>query len=58
MSSVGLGPVPVSDVAEMLATLLDSQQLGALRQALAAQSANAYPVSSGEHVGRQPEPGG
>lgn len=41
MASVGLGPVGVSEVAEVLATLLDPRQLGALRGALAAQTAAA-----------------
>jgi hypothetical protein len=36
MISAGLGPVPVSDVSELLATLLDPRQLGALRRATAA----------------------
>jgi hypothetical protein len=39
MVSVGLGQVGVSEVAEVLATLLDPRQLGALRGALATQAA-------------------
>ncbi len=42
MVSAGLGPVPVADIAEVLATLLDPRQLGALR--------GAEPVTS------QPDP--
>jgi hypothetical protein len=41
MISAGLGPVPVSDVSELLATVLDPRQLGALRQATAALTARA-----------------
>jgi len=41
MISVGIGPVPVSDVAEILSTLLDPSQIGALRRSLAAQMAAA-----------------
>ena len=39
MISAGLGPVPVSDSAEVLSTLLDPKQTGALRRSLAAQMA-------------------
>ena len=39
MISAGLGPVPVSDIAEVLSTLLDPRQIGALRRSLAAQAA-------------------
>jgi len=39
MASAALGPVPFSDIAEVLATLLDPRQLGALRQSLAASDA-------------------
>ena len=35
MVAAGLGPVPLSDLAEILATLLDPAQLGALRHSLA-----------------------
>ena len=35
MVAAGLGPVPVSDLTEILATLLDPAQLGALRHSLA-----------------------
>jgi hypothetical protein len=38
MVSAGLGPVPASDVSELLATVLDPRQLGALRHATAAPS--------------------
>jgi hypothetical protein len=37
--SIGLGPVEVAEVAELLATLPDPRQLGALRYALARPSA-------------------
>lgn len=39
MASVGLGPVPVSDLTEVLATLLEPRQLGAIRRSLATQPA-------------------
>jgi len=39
MVSAGLGPVPASDIAEVLSTLLDPRQIGALRRSLAAQTA-------------------
>lgn len=39
MVSVGLGPVPVSDLTEVLATLLEPGQLGAIRPSLATQAA-------------------
>jgi Hemerythrin HHE cation binding domain len=41
MISAGLGPVPLSDVSEILATVLDPRQLGALRHATAALTARA-----------------
>lgn len=41
MISAGLGPVPASDVTELLATVLDPRQLGALRHATAALTAGA-----------------
>jgi len=41
MISAGLGPVPASDVSELLATVLDPRQLGALRHATAALTAGA-----------------
>lgn len=41
MISAGLGPVPVSDVGELLATVLDPRQLGALRHGNAALTARA-----------------
>jgi len=37
MVAAGLGPVPLSDLAEILASLLDPAQLGALRQSRAPQ---------------------
>jgi len=36
MVSIGLGPTPVSDTAEILSSLLDPARLGALRHSLAA----------------------
>jgi hypothetical protein len=41
MISAGLGPVPSSDVSELLATVLDPRQLGALRHATAVPTARA-----------------
>jgi hypothetical protein len=41
MISAGLRPVPTSDVSELLATILDPRQLGALRHATAALTARA-----------------
>jgi Hemerythrin HHE cation binding domain len=41
MVSAGLGPVPASDVSELLATVLDPRQLGALRHGNAALTARA-----------------
>jgi hypothetical protein len=41
MVAAGLGPVPASDVSELLATVLDPRQLGALRHATAALTARA-----------------
>jgi hypothetical protein len=41
MIAAGLGPVPASDVSELLATILDPRQLGALHHAVAALAAGA-----------------
>ena len=53
MVSAGLGPVPASDIAEVLSTLLDPRQIGALRRSLAAQTAG---VTSPGHGGRIARP--
>jgi len=44
MISAGLGPVPLSDVSELLATVLDPRQLGALRHATAALAPGRGPI--------------